>query len=41
MFLAHFSNTPLSELAEWPVRDLVREYMSAIKVHKQINNPNG
>lgn len=37
MFLAHFSNTPLTDLMEWELPDLNWWFNEAQKMHKKIN----
>lgn len=37
MFLAHFSNTPLNVLLEWPAADIVYWHTEAVKQHNKIN----
>jgi hypothetical protein len=37
MFLAHFSNTPLTDLLEWELPELSYWYIEAEKLHSKIN----
>lgn len=37
MFLAHFSNTSLDVIEEWPASKVAYYYNEAVKLHKQLN----
>lgn len=39
MFLAHFSNTPLTVLFEMDINELRWWYNEAIKLHNKMNTP--